>query len=302
MLTKLPKPILATLTGFLFALNLIILGILVFYPLILCKILLWFTPWRQVPVTLMTKVGELWIAINNAIIALTQNIQWDIQIHGDLDYKTSYFMVSNHQSWADVLVLQKALNLKVPFMRFFVKQELIWLPILGLAWWGIDIPFMKRYSREYLQKHPEKRGTDLQKTVQSCQKFKKSPVTIINFFEGTRFSAAKQQKQQSEYRHLLTPKAGGAAFALAAMDGAITKMVDITIYYQGISHSLYDYFANNIAKIIISAQVIDLPPHFLSGDYENDPQFRSEFQQFVNQLWHKKDALLAQLNATQNPI
>lgn len=206
-------------------------------------------------------------------------------------------MSCNHQSWIDVLALQKALNGKVPFLRFFVKQELIWVPILGLAWWGIDIPFMKRYSREYLVKHPEKRGEDLRKTQQSCQKFKTNPVTIINFFEGTRFTAGKHQKQQSEFKNLLKPKAGGAAFTLSAMDGAISKMVDVSIFYVGKSHKLYDYFANNITKIIIRAKVIELPPNFITGDYENDPKFKAEFQQFVTNLWHSKDELLSQLKS-----
>ena len=44
-----------------------------------------------------------------------------------------YLMTSNHQSWADILVLQKVTNRRVPSLKFFLKQELIWVPLLGLA-------------------------------------------------------------------------------------------------------------------------------------------------------------------------
>ena len=54
----------------------------------------------------------------------------------------------------------------------------------------------------------------------------------MNFLEGTRFTAAKHAKQESPYRYLLKPKAGGIAFVLAAMDGKIEKMVNVTIAYR----------------------------------------------------------------------
>ncbi len=77
-----------------------------------------------------------------------------------------YLVVSNHQSWVDILVLQAVFNRRIPFLKFFLKQQLIWVPFLGLAWWALDFPFMRRHSAAYLEKHPEERGKDLEATRQ----------------------------------------------------------------------------------------------------------------------------------------
>ncbi len=53
---------------------------------------------------------------------------------------------SNHRSWVDILVLQSIFNRRIPFLKFFLKRQLIWVPLLGLAWWALDFPFMRRYS------------------------------------------------------------------------------------------------------------------------------------------------------------
>ena len=126
-------------------------------------------------------------------------------------------MISNHQSWVDIPALIQTLNRRTPFFKFFLKKELIWVPFLGLAWWALDYPFMKRYTKAFLAKHPELAGKDLEITKAACELFKRQPVTVVNYLEGTRFTAAKSTRQQSPFTHLLKPKAGGVAFVLAAM-------------------------------------------------------------------------------------
>ena len=93
-------------------------------------------------------------------------------------------------------------------MKFFLKKELMWVPVLGIAWWALDYPFMKRYSRQFVEKHPELKGKDMETTRKFCAKFKNSPVTVLNFLEGTRFNNEKHAKQNSPFAHLLLPKAG----------------------------------------------------------------------------------------------
>lgn len=57
---------------------------------------------------------------------------------------------------------------------------------------------MKRYSRAYLLRHPERRGKDVETTRRSCEKFRRHPTTIVNFVEGSRFT---QEKHQKPIRH-----------------------------------------------------------------------------------------------------
>jgi len=100
-------------------------------------------------------IAELWIGCNNLIIDLFQKI--DIEVHGQQELSPSkwYLVFCNHQTWVDILILQRVFNRKIPILKFFIKQQLIYTPVIGIAWWALDFPIMKRYSREFLAKHPE---------------------------------------------------------------------------------------------------------------------------------------------------
>lgn len=217
-------------------------------------------------------VAETWSEIDKAIFALCIPTQWDIRGVENLRKDTSYLAVSNHQTWVDIPALIESLNRRTPFFKFFLKKELIWVPLLGLAWWGLDYPFMKRYSKAFLDKHPELKGKDLEITKAACELFKRQPVTVVNYLEGTRFTEAKRQEQQSPYRYLLKPKAGGVAFVLAALGEQLDALLDVTIVYPGNkAPGFWDLLNGSISRVIIDIQVRELDPALWDGDYENDP-------------------------------
>ncbi len=241
-------------------------------------------------------VAETWSEIDKAIFALCIPTQWDIRGAENLRKDTSYLAVSNHQTWVDIPALIESLNRRTPFFKFFLKKELIWVPLLGLAWWGLDYPFMKRYSKAFLEKHPELKGKDLEITKAACELFKRQPVTVVNYLEGTRFTEVKRQEQQSPYRYLLKPKAGGVAFVLAALGEQLDALLDVTIVYPGNkAPGFWDLLNGSISRVIIDIQVRELDPALWAGDYENDPEFRQTVQAWVNQLWVAKDQRIEQL-------
>ena len=240
-------------------------------------------------------VAETWSEIDKAIFALCIPTRWDIRGVENLRRDTSYLAVSNHQTWVDIPALIESLNRRTPFFKFFLKKELIWVPLLGLAWWGLDYPFMKRYSKAFLQKHPEFKGKDLEITKAACELFKRQPVTVVNYLEGTRFTEAKRLEQQSPYRHLLKPKAGGVAFVLAALGEQLDALLDVTIVYPGNSApGFWDLLNGSISRVIIDIRVRELDPALWAGDYENDAEFRQTVQAWVNQLWLEKDQRIEQ--------
>jgi len=243
-------------------------------------------------------VAETWSEIDKAIFALCIPTQWDIRGVENLRKDTSYLAVSNHQTWVDIPALIESLNRRTPFFKFFLKKELIWVPLLGLAWWGLDYPFMKRYSKAFLEKHPELKGKDLEITKAACELFKRQPVTVVNYLEGTRFTEAKRQEQQSPYRYLLKPKAGGVAFVLAALGEQLDALLDVTIVYPGNqAPGFWALLNGSISRVIIDIQVRELDPALWAGDYENDPEFRQIVQAWVNQLWVEKDQRIEQLRS-----
>ncbi len=270
---------------------------LLFYPVMFCKILFAKTTYRKFFDDVLVKLGEYWVYGNNKITDWLTKTEWDVEWDESVQNlgNESYLIASNHQSWVDIVILQRLFTGKFPFLRFFIKKQLIWLPILGFAFWGLDFPRMQRFSREYLEKHPEMKGKDLEATRQACQHFKTKPVSIINFFEGTRFTSTKHTKTESPFAHLLKPKAGGAAFTLNAMDGSVKKLIDVTLAYPTGFNTFSDLFANRIGKVVVKIKIMDIPEEFLQGDYQNDPEFKAKFQEWTNELWVEKDKALTEI-------
>ncbi|MGI2209929.1 acyltransferase [Shewanella baltica] len=243
--------------------------------------------------------ASAWISVNGVIERCLHPVK--IELSGDTDFSTKewYMVIANHQSWVDILILQRVFNRKIPFLKFFLKQELIFVPILGLAWWALDFPFMRRYSTAQLRKNPKLKGKDIEITRKACAKFKAKPVSVMNFVEGTRFSKAKHQKQNSQFQHLLKPKAGGMAFALSAMGEQIHKLVDVSIYYPDTVPSYWDYLTGKLPSVKVHIKVSDIDPA-MRGDYMNDRDFKISFQEQLNQIWLTKDQVLNQLASQAN--
>lgn len=288
MLNFLPGFLVAIIASGLLLLN-ILFWITPLMTLALVKVLLPFAFIRKLLDPILVGIAEMWISCNKGWMNLTQKVDWDIQGLGTLNPKGWYLVNSNHQTWVDILVLQYVLNRRIPLLKFFLKQELIKVPLMGMAWWALDFPFMKRYSKEYLEKHPEMKGKDIETTRKACEKFRIIPTSVMNFLEGTRFTKAKHAKQNSPYRYLLKPKAGGIAFAINAMGDQFDCLLNVTIVYPEGVPSFVDFLMGRMHKVKIRIEELSIPEQFTHGDYTNDPQFRAEFQEWVHNLWLEKD-------------
>ncbi|SDT87889.1 acyltransferase [Halopseudomonas salegens] len=241
-------------------------------------------------------IANTWAELNKSIFALLTPTRWDIRCDIPLYRDHSYLVICNHQSWVDIPALVQALNYKVPYYKFFLKKELIWVPFLGLAFWALDYPFMKRYSKAHLEKHPEDKGKDLDITRRACEKFHGIPVTVVNYLEGTRFTPAKQAAQASPYRYLLKPKSGGMAFAMAALGEQMKSLLDVTIVYPGNQPpGFWQWVSGQVSEVIVDIRGRDVPLELFHGDYANDPAFRQQFQAWVQVLWQTKDERIASL-------
>ena len=243
----------------------------------------------------LLRIAEAWIAGNSGWMRLTQATVWDVQGLEGLSPRSWYLVNANHQSWVDILVLQHLLNRRIPLLKFFLKQPLIWVPVMGLAWWALDFPFMRRHSEAYLQKHPEMRGRDQETTRRACEKFALIPTSVMNFLEGTRFTAAKQARQQSPYRHLLKPKTGGVAVALNAMGEKFEAVLDVTIVYPDGVPDFWQFLTGQVRRVIVRVQTLPIPSQLLGGDYAGDAAMRQAYQQWVHQRWLAKDARISTL-------
>lgn len=294
MLNFLPNVVVGILASILLFIN-VVFWFVFLISVAIIKILLPIPGLRKIFDTVLTKIAEGWVTGNSTWMALTQKTQWDVQGVGELNYRGWYLVNANHQSWVDILVLQHVFNRKIPLLKFFLKQELIRVPIMGLCWWALDFPFMKRYSKEYLEKHPEMKGKDLETTRKACEKFSLIPTSVMNFLEGTRFTRKKHERQASPYKNLLKPKAGGIAFALNAMGDKFQSLLNVTIVYPEGIPTFWDFLCGRVKKVVVRVKEEPIPEEFTEKDYNNDDTFRYEFQQWTHQLWLEKDQLITDL-------
>ena len=259
------------------------------------KALLPFHALRQTSNPLLTGIAESWIGVNSWMLARLTDTRVVVQGDGALDNAGHYLVIANHQSWVDILILQFVSNRRIPLLRFFLKRQLFWVPLLGLAWWALDFPFMGRYTKKQIARNPALAGRDIEATRRACEKFRSIPIAIMNFVEGTRFTQAKHDAQGSPYRHLLKPKSGGVAFVLDAMGSGLHGILDISIAYPGGIPTMMDLIANRVPEVRVLVRPRPLPADLMHGDYQNDRAFRARFQQWMNGVWQDKDADLSRL-------
>lgn len=232
------------------------------------------------------------------ILRLNPWLKWDVQGLETLNKKSWYLLICNHHSWADIVILCVLFRQRIPMNKYFLKQQLAWVPFIGLACWALDMPFMRRYSRSYLIRHPEQRGKDVETTRRSCEKFRAHPTTIVNFVEGSRFTEEKRIQTRSPYKHLLPPKAAGIAMALNVLGAQFDKMLNVTLCYpENDSTPFFDMLSGRLTRVVVRVNVLPVTDA-QHGDYVNDKNFKRRFQLWLNGLWGDKDVQIEEIKRT----
>ena len=244
--------------------------------------------WKRLCTKLIINIGECWIFCNGIWIKLLHNPKWNVEGFESLDKSNWYLSVANHQSWADIFVLQAITNRKIPMLKFFMKHILIWVPVIGLAWWALDMPFLKRFTKEEIEKNPELRGKDIKAMEESFGRYSRYPVSIFSFAEGTRFNEEKKIDQGSKFNNLLDPKSGGIGLTLTTMP-YIKLLLDFTIFYEGSRRSFWDFLCGRMSKVTVKVKEIEIPQDLLGKNYEEDSNFRLELKSWIENIWSEKD-------------
>ena len=255
----------------------------------------WLQLWRRI---------SYWIAggfiiTNNFLLSIFFHIEWDIEGMENLSTDGTYLVISNHLSLLDIPVAQGIFFNQIPFLRFFIKQELVWVPFLGQALWALEYPTMKRYSKETLIKFPGLRGKDLETAKQSCDKLRGHPVTILNYPEGTRFTQAKHAKTKSSFKHLLKPRAGGIHTVLSSLGDELTAILNVTLVYPcHSSPNLTDLMQGRVPRIVVRIEALRLG----EGTVPSLETIRTKggslaVRKCLIELWMAKDILISKIQS-----
>ena len=259
-----------------------------FYVVAFIKFLLPIRAWRIFWGKVLNMVGDIWVFFLNHVQCITDRTKWVVHGVESFDSGKSCLLMVNHQTWVDIMVLVRLFYTKVPAFKFFMKKELLWLPLIGQAFWALDFPIMKRFPKYFLKENPHLRGKDLEITKKACEKFKDMPETVINFAEGTRFREEKHARQKSPFDHLLQPRAGGTALVLNAMGDKLCNILNVTIVYPEGVKNFWDYLCGKVGEVRVHVEQMPVNKELI-GDYFNDPNFQKGFQKWVNDLWCEKD-------------
>ncbi|MGQ7244799.1 acyltransferase [Salinicola sp. V024] len=285
----------STLKGVISVLLLILNTLFWGIPLVALTAMKLVTPtrrWRLRVLGGLHRVALAWIRTNNVWIRHWIRPQVRTEIPETLSPHQWWLVIANHQSWTDIMVMLYVLTGRASMPKFFLKRELILVPIVGLAWWALEFPFMRRYSREKLARNPGLAERDRQATHRMCEHAREMPMTIYNFVEGTRFTPQKQRQQESPYRHLLRPKAGGIAQVIGLLGPRLDGILDVTLHYRRGSPNFWDFLCGRESEVALSVRCLDRPKWMLEGRYD-DAQYKERFYTWLNSLWQEKDAALS---------
>ena len=239
------------------------------------------------------------IITNNFLLKVFYHLEWDIEGLVNLRTDGTYLVISNHLSLLDIPVAQGIFLKQIPFLLFFIKQQLLWIPFLGQALWALEYPTMKRYSKETLKSHPELRGKDLETAKLSCEKLRGHPVTILNYAEGTRFTPEKHARTKSSFINLLKPRAGGIHTVLSSLGDEITSILNVTLVYPGHSSPNFsDLLFGRVHKIVVRIESLKLG----EGVVPSLETIRAKggsltVRNCLNELWKAKDKFISKIHS-----
>lgn len=233
-----------------------------------------------------------WLCGNALMLRLINRIEWQIHDASHVSSQSWHMVICNHRSWSDIVLLANVFRNRLPVPKFFLKHELIYVPFIGLACWGLDMPFMRRYSRQQLLKKPELRGKDVSTAQEACAKFRTIPTTVINFVEGSRYTSQKSAESNSPFQHLLTPKPAGLAMAIQVLGAQFETIVNVTLAYpDNTERPFYDLLTGRMRRVQVWIEEIPIT-EVQRGDYIKDKPFKRNFQNWLTSVWTEKDKQL----------
>ena len=244
--------------------------------------------------SLSNTMGSATVASITAALRILHKLEWDFQIPKDVNTETWYIAMSNHQSWADIFILLAAGHKKIPLLKFFMKKELQWIPIIYLVHKTVDMPFLNRHSRAQIQANPELKRVDYENAKKAAKRFSRNPSSAFSFAEGTRFTSEKHSAQESPYSNLLKPKVGALAIALSGMP-QVNTLIDFTVVYATQKRSTWDFLCGDLSKARVVAKTYALPENLKNRSFEEEDDYRKNFQTFVDAIWLEKQQTIEDL-------
>lgn len=228
-----------------------------------------------------------WVFLNEAMCHVFRWIRIESKLPDTLATRKDWWIIaSNHQSWADIVILQIVFRKLAPPIKFFTKRELIWVPFLGFGLWLLRFPYVRRGKRYKGQSGHQLQQKNRRELKRAEQQFHERPISLLLFVEGTRFTHTKHAQQRSIYQHLLRPKLGGLAFSLDALDDKVDRIVNVTVNYEGAVPGFWQFLCGRCSHVTVQVETVPLTR-----------DFNKNLKKEVKKLWEEKDRVLTTMRS-----
>ncbi|MYD46689.1 MAG: hypothetical protein F4W92_10075 [Gammaproteobacteria bacterium] len=264
-----------------------LVGCVTVYVLALAQFLCPVPSWRKQIRGANDGVVTAWVFLNEKMCQLLRWIRIELTLPDTLPTRKEWWIIaSNHQSWADIVILEIVFRTLAPPIKFFTKRELIWVPFLGFGLWLLRFPYVRRGKREKGQSRQQAQQKNRQELKRAAQQFHERPISLLLFLEGTRYTPIKHTQQRPLYQHLLRPKLGGLAFSLEALDGEVDRIVNVTVNYEGAVPGFWQFLCGRCRQVTVRVETIPLTA-----------SFNQNLKKEVLKLWERKDRVLTTMRS-----
>ena len=196
----------------------------------------------------------------------------ELLIKGEANTHSTPVVICNHQSWFDIPLVQEIITGNGPIIKFLIKRELVWVPIIGWICLALNFP------RLYRNTNQQTGGADFSIIQKASKSHGTDAGALLLFPEGTRFTESKRAMQKVPYQRLLRPKSGGLKMIKQYAEAG-TTLVDITIDYHQRNVRIWNCLHGDPAKITITLE------HYKLADID-------DIESWLNQRWLEKDKIL----------
>ena len=117
---KLKNIFIGIFSSFILVSNTLILAVLMI-PLGVIKFLIPLKTLRASFTKIIIKIGELWIDVNSSWVIYLHKPNIEITGEENLNGDSWFLSTSNHQSAADIFIVQYITNRKIPMLKFFYQ-------------------------------------------------------------------------------------------------------------------------------------------------------------------------------------
>jgi 1-acyl-sn-glycerol-3-phosphate acyltransferase len=216
---------------------------LIFLPLLGLEVL-FFNVLQMLSLALLPLSGRAFRAVNrivagtwfSSLAVLLEHLPGlEIVQTGDtLPRKENAFVVSNHQSGADIpliVVLAHRCG-RTGDLKWFVKDVIKWIPGIGWGMLFLDCLFLKRNW-----------SADKEKILATFERLRvnRVPFFLLSYAEGTRLTLAKRARSQEYCRkaglpvlnHVLSPRTRGFEATMEGLGAMADAVYDVTLAFEG---------------------------------------------------------------------